>query len=122
MTARRREAPAIGRRIIDPAAVLDAMADATLVIDGAGVVRYVNAAAEEFFALGEGHMVGHRLDALLPAHSPVHAVVAQVREGGGTRVEYDVAFENPRMGARLATLQASALPEVQGAVVAVLRA
>jgi two-component system nitrogen regulation sensor histidine kinase GlnL len=121
MTARRAESPAIGRRIIDPASILDAMADATLVVDGAGIVRYVNAAAEQFFALGVGHMVDQALGALLPGDHPVHHVVTQVREGGGTLVENDVILENPRMGSRLATLHVSVVPEAPGAVLLVLR-
>ena len=104
----------------DARAVLDALPDAMLVVDGAGVLGHVNAAAEQFFAAGSGHLVGRSLADLIPSDHPIHAVVAQARARGGSLTEYDVAVETARLGLRRVTLQASAVPETRGAVVVAL--
>ena len=108
-------------RVIDPAAILNALPDATLVIDGTGTVRHVNMAAEQLFASGAGHLRDRPFVELLPADSPIHTLIAQVREQGGTVAEYDVFLETPRIGSHQVTLHVAPLPEAPGCVVVSLR-
>lgn len=111
----------LARRAIDPAAILNALPDATLVVDGTGVIRHVNMAAEQLFGAGAAHLCGRPLVELIPADSPIHALVDQVRARGGSVAEYDVMLETPRIGSHLVTLHVSILPEAAGCVVVSLR-
>ncbi|MFO0997221.1 MAG: ATP-binding protein [Alphaproteobacteria bacterium] len=108
-------------RAIDTHAILNALADATLVIDAAGVVRYANAAAEQLFGAGAAQLYGRRLDALIPRDSPALALLDQVRHQGGSVSESDVTIETPRIGTHRVTLHAASLTEPAGMVVLSLR-
>jgi two-component system, NtrC family, nitrogen regulation sensor histidine kinase GlnL len=115
VSVRRAIRAAVGRRAIDPASVLNALSDSTLVVDGAGIVRYVNLAAEQLFGAGESHLVGRPLADFLAADSPVMAAVEQARAGRSI-AEYDVALDGPRTGARLVSVRAAPVSEAPGAV------
>jgi two-component system nitrogen regulation sensor histidine kinase GlnL len=108
-------------RAIDPAAILNALPDATLVIDGTGAVRQVNMAAEQLFDASAAHLRDRPFVELLPADSPIHALVEQVRVQGGSMAEYDVVLETPRIGSHQITLHVATLPEAAGCVVVSLR-
>ena len=103
-------------------AVLNALADATIVVDPLGRVAYANAAAEQFFNAGAHRLHGRALDGLIPADSPLFALIGEVREGGGSRTEYDLTIETPRIGSHLVTALAAYLPEAPGHQVVTFRA
>lgn len=99
---------------IGPDAVLNALADATIVVGPLGEVAYANAAAEQFFNTGARRLRGRVLEALIPLDSPLFALIGQVREVGGSRTEYDLTIETPRIGKHLVTARAANLPEAPG--------
>ncbi len=105
----------------DADAILAALADAVLLIDEAGVIRRVNPAAEQFFATGASHLCGSPLDRIVPAASPLVEIVAKAREGQTTLAQYEVDLSSPRTGPRPADVQAAALVDAPGWVVASLR-
>ena len=72
--------------------VLAAFPFAVLVLDADSRIAYVNAAAEQFFGRGAGALVGGRLDRLLPARSPLLALVAQAAAEGASIAEHDASF------------------------------
>ncbi|MCC7272776.1 MAG: PAS domain-containing protein [Alphaproteobacteria bacterium] len=106
---------------IEPAAILATLADPVLVVDQDGAMRYVNPAAEQFFDMGLATMLGRRLDSLLPADSPVCALVAKVQATGGRMVEHGVGLDTPRTGAQFVTVQAGPLGEGASLFVVVLQ-
>jgi two-component system nitrogen regulation sensor histidine kinase GlnL len=108
-------------RAIDAGAILNALVDATLVVDSAGLVRYANAAAEQLFGAGASQLYGRGLAELIPADSPALALLEQVRHQGGTMSESDVTIETPRIGTHRVMLHAAALTEPAGMVVLMLR-
>jgi len=115
-------APArLAPRAIDPASILNALPDATLVIDGTGAVRHVNMAAEQLFDASAAYLSGRPFVELLPVDSPIHALVEQVRQQGGSVAEYDVLLETPRIGSHQVTLHVATMPEAAGCVVVSLR-
>src|SRR5437016_8236807 len=63
---------------------------------------YANQAAEQFFAMGVGLLLKHRIQDLVPFGSPLLALVGQTRERGASIGERDVDLSNPRLGERLA--------------------
>lgn len=121
MRPERADVAKLAPRAIDAGAVLNAIADATLVIDVAGAVRYANAAAEQLFGAGAAQLHGRRLDALIPADSPALALVGQVRAQGGSMSESDVTIETPRIGTHRVTVHAASLAEPAGMIVLSLR-
>jgi len=106
---------------VEARAVLAALPDPVLVVDGANRLRYANAAAEEFFDAGATMLLGLSLIELLPADSPVFALIDSVRRTGASVSEYGVGVDMPRIGSRVLTVQAAPLGEELGHVVVTLQ-
>ena len=109
------------RAMVDATAVLAALPDPVLVVDGRGNLIYANAAAEQFFDTSTMTMLGAPLVELLPPDSPVFALIDTVRESGHSVSEYGVAVETPRLGAHVVTVQAAPVAEDRGEVVVILQ-
>jgi two-component system, NtrC family, nitrogen regulation sensor histidine kinase GlnL len=119
-------APAVTKRLVadapvDATAILAALPDPVLVIDTAGRLRYANAAAEQFFESSAATLAGTPLADLLPADSPLFALVESVRLSGHSVSEYGVTLDTPRLGSRVVTLQAAPLAEDRARVVLMLQ-
>jgi len=99
---------------IDPAAIVGALADPVLVVDGAGTIRYANPAGEQFFDMGLATLMGRRIETILPQDSPVCALVAKVRETGARMVEHGVGVDTPRTGTQLVSVQVAPLSDGGG--------
>jgi two-component system nitrogen regulation sensor histidine kinase GlnL len=97
-------------------AVLNALPDPILVVDAAGVITFVNAAAEQFFEAGASVLARQRLDEVLPFASPVLNLVQQVRTHESSVSEYEVDFGSPRFGARPVDVQVAPVLEAAGHV------
>jgi two-component system, NtrC family, nitrogen regulation sensor histidine kinase GlnL len=101
----------------DSAGILGALPNAVLVVDVADTIRFVNHAAEQLFASSAMHLGGMRLTDLLPADSPIIAIVQQVRQTGNSVSEDGVTLESPRFGERFVTVRAALLSEGEDAIV-----
>ena len=101
--------------------VLAALPDPVLVVDGQGVLRYANHAAEEFFDAGTTMLLGLSLTELLPVDSPVFALIDSVRRTGASVSEYGVGLDMPRIGPRMLTVQAAPLGDESDFVVITLQ-
>jgi two-component system nitrogen regulation sensor histidine kinase GlnL len=106
---------------IEARAVLAALPDPVLVVDGLDRLRYANAAAEEFFDAGASMLMAVPLVELLPADSPVFALIESVRRSGASVSEYGVGVDTPRLGQRVLTVQAAPLGDEPGFVVVTLQ-
>lgn len=102
---------------VDASAVLNALASPVLVIGPEDRIGYVNMAAEQFFDTSAADLRGRPLHDLIPADSPLFALLEQVRAHGAGVSEYGVTLETPRMGARLVAIQAAPLAELPDLVV-----
>ena len=103
-----------------PAVILNALPHPVLVIDRANRVAQLNLAAEQFFEAGASALLGRPLGELVPADSPLFALVAQVREAGNSVSEYGVTLETPKIGAHFVSIDAAPVPEAPGSVVVAL--
>ena len=106
---------------VEAIAVLAALPDPVLVIDAEGRLCYANIAAEQFFDASAATLLGTALADLLPADSPVFALLQSVRLNGHSVSEYGVTLETPRLGSRVVTIQASSLAEERDRVVLTLQ-
>jgi two-component system nitrogen regulation sensor histidine kinase GlnL len=105
----------------DGESILAALPYPILALDEFDGVRFVNPAAEQFFAAGAAHLYRLRLVELAPFGSPLLSLVAQVRQDGFTMSEYEVDLGTPRTGPRLVNLSVSPLSEQPAAVLVALQ-
>lgn len=101
----------------DPTVVLAALPDAVLVVGPGDEIVYVNPAAEIFFDAGAPVLCGSGAQELVPADSPLLAILGQARRTGASVSEEGVTIGTPRIGAHFVTLQASPLSEGEDMVV-----
>jgi two-component system nitrogen regulation sensor histidine kinase GlnL len=106
-----------GRAEPDALAVLGALPDAVVLIDGADFVRYVNQAAEQFFDSSAAHICGEPLSNLLPADSAMFALIQQVRQSGTSVSEEGLSLDGPRIGMRFVAIKAAPLSEPDDSIV-----
>lgn len=95
----------------DAAQILAALPDPVLVVGGSGLIEYANAAAEQFFDASTPTFLGAPLADLVPADSPLFALLNSVRGSGHSVSEYAVTLETPRLGSRIVTIQVAPLAE-----------
>jgi len=103
----------------DLGAVLGAITDVIAVLDADRVLRYVNPAAENFFELGAGMMLGRRLSDFLPDDSPIFGTIDQARQYGASVSDEEVLIDTPRIGKHLVSVRAASMSDgdVEGLVV-----
>lgn len=102
-------------------AILDAIPDPVIVVDGGGKITYVNAEAQQFFKSSR-HMLNNQLLAKwVPFGSPLLALIAQVRQTGSAVREYDVDLSTPLTGECSVDAQVALMADDSDAVLLVLR-
>lgn len=109
------------RVALDAEALLSALPLPIFAVDAQGIVRFVNAAAEQFFALSAGALVGLRLADIIPADSPLLALIEQARTVGSSVSGYDIALESPRIGNRSVSVDLAPVAEAPGYIVGCLQ-
>lgn len=97
-----------------PAAVLNALSDAVVVIDGHGILRLVNPAAEQLLQTSASALTGMHLLDLVPADHPMVGIIGLVRQTGGSTSEHGVALELPRVSVPSVSMTISPLLEDDG--------
>ncbi|WP_425449944.1 two-component system sensor histidine kinase NtrB [Virgifigura deserti] len=102
---------------VESAAILNALPEPVFVIDEAGCFRAVNHAAEQFFDSGAAALVGRRIRDLVPADSPLIALIDQVRATGSSMSEYGITLETPRIGSHVISAGAAPIAEAPDCVV-----
>jgi two-component system nitrogen regulation sensor histidine kinase GlnL len=108
---------ASGRVEIDPDLILNVVASVVIVVDSDCAIIYVNNAGEQFFQSSAGNLRSQRLGQMIPADSPLFSLLRQAREADGSVVEYQMTLASPRIGHHVVNVQATSLPEYDGAVV-----
>ncbi len=109
------------RSTIDADAVLNSLASTVVVVDADNIICRINQAAEQLFRGSATYLQGQSLDALMPADSPILALVNQARRFRSVVAEYDVTLESPRIGSHAVDVQVSCIPEDPGAVAIVIQ-
>ncbi len=122
MAGREQTVPASGWEpsLADPSAILSALADPVIAIDGDGAIAHANPSAEQFFHSSLAALAGRRLDAFLPSDSPIHGLVEQVRRAGHSITQYGVTVESPRIGSHLVSIGAAVMRDSSGGVTGIV--
>ena len=103
-------------------AILNALPNPVLMIDGEDKVCFANVAAESFFCMGLSLLCRGKLDELVPFSSPLLALVDQTRHHDAPINEYAVEVGTPRTGGlRTVDLQVAPVPELPGALLIVFQ-
>jgi len=97
--------------------VVGALPYPVIVVNGDDGIEYVNGSAEHFFEQGRNLLVGRQIDQLLPAHSPIHLLLLQVRNEGAGISEYDVDINLQRGGGRGLSVHIAPLGDEPGSTV-----
>jgi two-component system, NtrC family, nitrogen regulation sensor histidine kinase GlnL len=100
-------------------AIAGALPMPILVIGPKDELVYANQAAEQFFDMGVGLLLKHRLADLVPFGCPLLDLVYQTRERGASVGERDVDLSNPKLGERIADV--SLTPSEDGTVILLLQ-
>lgn len=96
---------------VHPLQVLSSVPFAVVALEEDSTIRFVNAAAEQFFEQGANVLVGSRLRDILPGDSPVFSLVLQAVHGQTSVAEYDVSIEYPRHNTRNLAITAAPLSD-----------
>jgi len=104
-----------------PNFVLDALPHPVMKVGADGMVAFVNAIAEQFFAAGAGIIIGKPPSELVSFGSPLVALINQVQATGASVTEYGVGIGSPRMGEKEVDIQVAPIVEEPGAVVVMLQ-
>lgn len=102
--------------------ILNALPHPVVVLAQDGTFEQSNAAAEAFFQSSEAKLKGRSFASFLPADSPVHTLIDQVRETVSPVSEYRVDISSPRLGAdRWVDVYVAPVIELPGRVVVMLQ-
>jgi len=112
--AGRRARPAV---LADAAALLAALPNPVIALDGAGIVRFLNPAAEQFFGVSAAALTGSPITEHVLPESPIFGLVEAVRRSESSIAEYDVLIAGPRFPARSVTIQGAPAGEAGELVV-----
>ena len=107
---------------VDAGALLNALSDPLLEVARDAGIGFANLAAEQFFAASAASLCRGSLHDVLPADSPLFALIEQVFAGGHVVSEYGVTLETPRIGSHLVDLHVAPITETPGSVLVTLRA
>ena len=97
-------------------AILDALSEAVVVVDNAGMIHYANLSAEQFFGVGRARLVGHPLSEFMPEDAPLFSLLEQVLMTGGAVAENGVTLASPRIGSRFCALRLCPIIESEGLI------
>lgn len=97
--------------------VVGALPYPVMVVDEDDTIEYLNGAAESFFDQGKNYLLDQRISKVLPADSPVHSLLSQVRAEGVSISEYDVDLNLQRGGGRGLSIHVAPFGEETGAAV-----
>ncbi len=96
---------------VDPAAILNALAEPIFLVDEADAIAYANPAAEQFFQTGLNALRGRGVDRVLSPDSPILALISQVRAGGHSLSEYGITIHTPKTGTHFVSVGVAGMGE-----------
>jgi len=97
--------------------ILNSLPDSIIAVDRDNQVIYVNNAAESLFSSGARLLLKNKLEQLVPADSPLVAIVNHCRVNKTGISEYDIMLGSPKHDGKRVDIHASPMIEGDGNVV-----
>lgn len=110
-------APSRQMPAVDPSVILAALPEPVFVVDEEDCFRFLNSAAEHFFAGGQPALLGRRLTEIVQPDSALVALIGLARQADSTISEYGVTVESPRIGSHFVTVEVAPIAEQPGWIV-----
>ena len=98
--------------VLEPDAILAALAAPVFVVDDRQRLCFLNAAAEQFFQTSMSALAGRPLAEVLPEDSPICSLIGQVLRTGHSVTEYGIVIETPKIGPYSVAVTAAVLGEL----------
>ncbi len=102
---------------LDLEAVLGSISAIVIVVGADNKIRFVNAAAENFFAASSHYLRNKNLKVFIPGDHPLYSLIEQSRREGFNVSEYGISLNSPRTGQNYVNVQASPLSGIKDNVV-----
>ena len=102
-------------------ALVQALPDPILVIDADNRVKYVNTAAEQFFAAGRHSLIRQSIQEMTAFDSPVIDLIGRVRVNGVSIAEHEMELTSPRGDMRRVDIHVGLLDETRRDILLCLR-
>jgi len=104
------------RAVVDISAVVNALPDPVIVVDGDAEIRFVNNATQEFFDLSSAALVGTHLEDLLPHDHPLPELVMSVSRSDTSVSQEGLIIDTPRIGPHHVMVQVTPMHDPAGLV------
>lgn len=98
-----------GEGRISDRAILNALPEPVIVVDGQDNIVTVNLAGEQFFKASEATLRGQNIQDMIPHDSPLLSLVGKVRRSGSSMTEYGVRLSTPKIGGHHVSIDAAPL-------------
>ncbi|MEI6984719.1 MAG: ATP-binding protein [Rhodospirillaceae bacterium] len=95
--------------VLETTAILGALPEPVLAVDGGGIILYVNQQAEDLFAASSAHLLGTSLHDALPPDCPLFTMIDQVQHGQTSIARDGILIDTPRTGRQLVSAQVTTL-------------
>lgn len=113
--------PALSQTQLLPAMLIEALPAAIMVVDGQGLCRTFNAAAEGLLHIGRKNMLGRRLSDVVSADSPLFTLIEQCRLGRSAVSDAEMSVDGPRLHLEHVSVEVAPLDDPAGSVVVAMR-
>jgi len=107
--------------LVLPNMLIEALPAAIIVVDGEGLCRTLNAAAEDLLQVGRKNLLGRQLAEVIPADSPLFTLIEQCRLSRSAVSDAEMSIDGPRLHLEHLSVEVAPLDDPGGSVVLAMR-
>ena len=107
--------------LVLPNMLIEALPAAIIVVDGQGLCRMLNAAAEDLLQVGRKNLLGRRLSEVIPADCPLFTLIEQCRLSRSAVTDAEMSIHGPRLHLEHVSVEVAPLDDPNGSVVLAMR-
>ena len=107
--------------LVLPNMLIEALPAAIIVVDGDGICRLLNAAAEGLIQVGRKNLLGRRLSEVIPEDCPLFSLIEQSRLSRSAVSDAEMLIDGPRLRLEHVSVEVAPLDDPNGSVVISMR-
>ena len=107
--------------LVLPNMLIEALPAAIIVVDGDGLCRMLNAAAEDLLQVGRKNLLGRRLSEVIPDDCPLFTLIEQCRLGRSAVSDAEMSIDGPRLHLEHVSVEVAPLDDPSGSVAISMR-